>query len=425
MCRSPLWCFWSLLSVLLLACQPTLDAPISDSPTPPTTTNEETEVIELIDPEDVDLRSCSAGVNAMAFNLWRAIDDLPDNAAISPTSISLAMSMVLAGARGDTAAELASALGVEPDEETHRCWAGMLMKWEKAAESDDLELAIANRLFGHQGLPFEDDYIEFTRSFYRSALTPLNLRGQPEPSRQAINQWVEEATRERIQDLLPPRSIDSNTTLVLVNAIYLLAKWEQAFSEDRTRPGTFTRTDQTTKQVPMMHQRAQFPYAAVDGHRLLELPYGAGGLSMVILLPEAVDGLPALEERLDPALLSSWMERLHPTEVEVVLPRFTIEETSVQLVPAFRTLGVSHLFGAADLSAIIQGEPTTVSGIFHKTFVEVDEAGTEAAAATAVVVSRSAAAPSHPVFSADRPFFFLILDQQTETILFMGRVNDP
>jgi serpin B len=374
---------------------------------------------------ETEREQCIKGVNALAFALWEVLE-LPNNAAISPASISLAMSMVLAGARGQTAEELARALGVENTDDVHRCWSAALARWQTLGLQEGLDLDIANRLFGEESLAFADDYVDLTDTVYGARLTPMGLRSDPEGSRQAINRWVEQTTRERIKDLLPPPSIHELSTLVLVNAIYLLADWKEPFDKSRTADEPFRRADGTATTVPMMHRTDRLPHAAVDDLQLLELPYAGDELSMILLLPASHDGLPALERRLDAPTLHTWLERLSPTEVNLKLPRFTIEETSLELRDAFKALGVEALFAYdADLTGIVSEEPTSISAIVHKTFIAVHEEGTEAAAATAAVAFGGGAPPQPIDVHADRPFLFLIQDRATGAILFLGRVGDP
>jgi serpin B len=374
---------------------------------------------------ETDRETCIKGVNALAFALWEVLE-LPKNAAISPTSISLAMSMVLAGARGDTAEELARALGVENTDDVHRCWSATLARWQTLGLQEGLDLDIANRLFGEESLAFADEYVDLTEAMYRARLEPMSLRTDPEGSRQAINRWVEQTTRDRINDLLPPRSIHELSTLVLVNAIYLLADWKEPFDKARTADAPFHRADGTATTVPMMQRTDRLAHATVDGVQLLELPYAGEELSMILLLPASHDGLPALERRLDAPTLHTWLDRLSPTQVNLKLPRFTIEETSSELRDAFAALGVKTLFtGDSDLTGIVADEPTSISAIVHKTFIAVDEQGTEAAAATAAMAVGGAAPPQPIDVHADRPFLFLIQDRATGALVFLGRVGDP
>jgi serpin B len=386
-----------------------------------------------IRPMDLEgLRQCAAGVNAMAFNLWRALDDGHGNAALSPASISLAMSMVLAGARGETAQELSAALKLPADADTHRCWATMLERWRQVDAEQTVELRLANRLFGEQSIPFEASYLGELDGFYGAPLARVEMRARPEATRQAINRWVEERTKDRIKELMPPDSIDEDSALVLVNAVYLLAKWKHAFAPERTTQDAFTRRDGTTVIVPMMtHRDHRFAYAELDGMQILELPYTHEDLSMVLMLPSTHDGLAGLEARLDGQTLSQWIGRLRPSEVHVYLPRFTLEPATSNLVEAFKKLGVHELFKrfVADLTGIYAPqdpqERLHVEAIFHKTFIKVDEAGTEAAAATAVASPRGGGMQAKPQFRADRPFIFVIRDRSTNVVLFMGRVADP
>ncbi len=375
-------------------------------------------------PANADQELCVAGVNTLAFALWDVLE-LPTNAAISPTSISLALSMVLAGADGETADELAEALGVEATDELHQCWAATLARWE-GLNDEGITLDIANRLFAEETLSVEDSYLELTGSYYGAEAKSMNLRGDPEGSRETINTWVEEVTRDRIKDLLPEGSVHALTNLILVNALYLLADWADPFDKALTADAPFHRADGTTTTVSMMHRRNRYHYAAVDGARLVRIPYTGDELSMVIVLPDDRDGLPGVVDRLDAQTLRSWVQRLNGTEVDLKIPRFTIDETSLRLTEAFRALGVERLFTEdAELAGIIASEPTAIDAIIHKTFIKVDEEGTEAAAATAIMAVGGAPPPQPIEFHADHPFLFVLQDSATGAILFLGQVGDP
>ncbi len=404
-------------------------SPDADEPTDePTDIEEPTDAPAKLETEvddTVDTEACARAINALAFDLWATLEH-GDNAAISPASISTALSMVLAGAGGQTAQELADALHLSTDDDTHHCWAQLLESWQDFDAKDGMDFQVANRLFADQQATLRDDYQRFTERFYGAGLQAMDFRHQPDASRQEINQWVEEVTRERIQDLLPPPAVTPQTDLVLVNAIYLLGEWAHAFNPDRTEEQPFHGADGSSQEVPMMRQTEHVPYADVDGAQIVELPYAHEGLSMIFILPPEDQNLPDLMEDLDAATLDGWLDELSTTEIGLTIPRFQIDAASVDLVDAFSALGVERLFeGDADLSAIME-EQLFVNGIFHQTFVAVDEEGTEAAGATGVAAIRGAAPTPEPTqFRADRPFQFMIRDAHSGAILFLGHVGNP
>ena len=364
---------------------------------------------------------CAAGVNAMAFELWGAIDH-SDNATISPASISLAMSMILAGARGETADELAEALHLSTGDDANRCWAALLKHWDELDAPDGLDFDVANRLFVERSIDIDQDYLDLTDRFFNSGLDSMDFRGDADASRQQINRWVEDATQDRIQDLLSPGAVTDETDLVAVNAIYLLGTWADEFDPERTSDEPFHRTGGTDDEVAMMNQTNHFRYADTDAAQIVELPYDGDELSMVILLPHERDGLPDLEENLDADTLDRLLDELSRTRVDLSLPRFQLDGDPIDLIDAFRSLGVQQLFHDADLSGILDRR-LFVNSIYHQAFIDVDEKGTEAAAATAVGGIGGVSSPT--TFRADHPFLFMIRDASTGALVFMGRVGNP
>jgi serpin B len=305
-----------------------------------------------------------------------------------------------------------------------------------AAWSDDsrtaYELRVANRLFGERSYTFQEDFLALTRDRYGAALEPVDFINAADPSRLRINAWVEERTQERIQDLLPEQSIDGETRLVLTNAVYFLGTWEHQFDEAQTRDAAFHLARGRDAQVPTMHQTESFGFSQQDGVKLLEMPYRGDELAMTFLLPDARDGLPAFEQSLTVERLAQLIASLEERRVEVALPRFTIDPaTSLELKPVLQELGMRLAFErTADFTGMADppspDDRLYISKVFHKAFVKVDEVGTEAAAATAVVMARAGGMPqAPPSFTADHPFLFLIRDLRSGTILFMGRVADP
>ncbi|MCB9610972.1 MAG: serpin family protein [Sandaracinus sp.] len=369
-------------------------------------------------------------VNAFGLDLWKHVGE--GNQTISPASVAIALDMTLAGARGETADQMARVLHVEGDRDAfHAAAGGMLVRW--SASSDALTLAIANRLFGHEGFTFEAPFLALTRERYGAPLERLDFTS-PEPARVHINGWVAERTHDRIRDLIPPRGIDGQTRLVLTNAIYLLAKWEEPFQGRSTRPSPFFVNGTEERAVPTMNATGDRRFAQVDGVRVLELPYAAGNLAMLFVLPDARDGLSAVEARLDATTLDAWVAALRTQRTRVALPKFRVApEPSFALGAALQTMGMPLAFRRGEANFTAMANPSdpadrlAISEVFHKAFVDVNEEGTEAAAATAVVMARGGGMPAPPdaEWIADHPFLFFLRDTASGAVLFVGRVVEP
>jgi serpin B len=267
------------------------------------------------------------------------------------------------------------------------------------------------------------------KTLYGAGLTPLDFMRAPERARMAINGWVEQQTRDRIKDLIPEGALQPDTRVVLTNAIYFKGKWKRAFSEAATRNDTFTlSTGKTVGDVPLMSQKGAFGYLDGGSFQALELPYDANQQSMIVFLPRRVDGLAELEKTLTAARVADWLAQLNVREVDVTLPRFKVT-AEFKLKDALTDLGMPLAFspGKADFSGIATGQPLALSAVFHKAYVDVNEKGTEAAAATATTVFTTSLREPEPslVFRADHPFFFVIRDNGTGTLLFAGRLVNP
>jgi serpin B len=288
-------------------------------------------------------------------------------------------------------------------------------------------LHVANALWGQQGLPFRQEYLTDSQKHFGATLHPVDFR-QTEQARQTINRWVEEQTKDRIKDLLPRGSLDALTGLVLTNAIYFKGQWVQPFHKELTKDEPFTTADGRKAPVPLMRRGDRFRYFAGDGLQAVELPYVGDRVSMVVLLPAKADGLADLEKSLTPEKLAGWVGQLRPQPGDVLLPRFTAT-AEFELADTLEKLGMRLAFTRqADFSGILSGEPLFISKVVHKAFVDVNEEGSEAAAATGVVMTR-ASAPLNPpkpfTFRADHPFLYLIRDTATGGVLFLGRYAGP
>jgi serpin B len=371
--------------------------------------------------------------NRFGLDLYQQLRATPGNVVIAPASVTTALAMAWGGARDKTAEEMQAVLRFDrPAAETMRV-SGRLA----AALTDPsraVTFRIANRLFGEQSYRFEPAYLEATRAGYGAGLQPLDFRGAPDQARDRINGWVEQQTERRIRDLVPPGSIVRDTRLVLVNAIYFLGDWAEPFESAATQPAPFYLSRADRKDAPTMHRTAVFPFAAKDGVKVLELGYRGGSMSMLLVLPDQVDGLDAVERSLTEPKLHELAAALSSERVAVALPRFEVNPAqSLSLGETLRGLGMRRAFDAdsADFTGIAKpanpADRLYLARVFHQGFVRVDEKGTEAAAATAAIMPRAAALlPSQPKeFRADHPFLFCIRDTASGLILFLGRLADP
>ncbi|PSP55465.1 serpin family protein [Halobacteriales archaeon QS_1_67_19] len=391
-------------------------------------------------PEDALARQIRGNV-AFAFDLLEVLREQADepNLFVSPYSVSVALAMTWAGARGGTEREMADALNFALDQERlHPAFGSLEAEFERRNEdgraanvrtaSDDedagpaFEFTTANAVWGQDGYPFREAFLDLLEAYYGAGLQLVDFEGDPEAARQRINDWVAERTNDRIEDLVPKESIGELTRLVLTNAIYFRARWRHPFDEETTEPRPFRALDGTTTEVATMHQSVETQYAEIGGHQLVELPYANRQTSMVVVLP-AEGAFESFERNFSVDRLAVMLDRTEATLVDLALPTFEVE-SSFSLVEAMRALGMERAFtGSADFSGMAEGGGLSISDVVHQSFVAVDELGTEAAAATAVVVEASAPA-RRAEMTVDRPFLFYIRDRPTETPLFVGRVTD-
>jgi serpin B len=363
--------------------------------------------------------------NHFALALWPKAG--AGNVALSPASIATALTITWGGAKGETAAQMQKVLGLEGEPDI------LLSRWGNLYKSlKSPTLKMANRLYGEKSFNIDTTYFTIVRHAFDVWIEPIEFAADPDGSRTKINTWVAGETEQRIKDLLPPRSIVADTRLVIVNAIYFLADWAQPFDANLTQPRDFFVGGATAKPVPTMSQTSSFSYANSEGASLVELPYKDKRTSMYLLVPDARDGLPALETKLEPTL-KSLQSKLASQRVALSLPRFTIDPpASIDLAKALQELGIVDAFdrGKADFSNIAKPKTSadrlSISAVFHKAFVKVDEKGTEAAAATAVTMPRAGGMPPKATeLRVDHPFLFVIADKPSGLILFIGRVVDP
>jgi len=371
------------------------------------------------------------GNSAFAFELYQALKGEEGNLFYSPYSISLALAMTYAGARNETAEQMADTLQfILEQERLHPAfnWLDVeLASRGEGAEGQDGEefrLNIVNAIWGQKDYSFLSAFLDVLAENYGAGLRILDFITETEASRLAINQWVSDQTEGRIEDLIPQGAIDALTRLVLTNAIYFNAAWEYPFDEDMTADGPFYLLDGGQVTVPMMKQTESFGYTEGEGYQAVELLYDGGELSMVVLLPEAGQ-FEAFEEGLQAQQVCNIISGLQPTEVALTMPQFEFD-SEFSLKDTLAGMGMPIAFSSgADFSGMTGNPELFISDVVHKAFVAVDEAGTEAAAATAVIMKLTAV-PDPPVeVTLDRPFIFLIRDIETGTILFVGRVMNP
>ncbi len=363
-----------------------------------------------------------AGNNAFAVDLYRELaGSETGNLFLSPFSISTAFAMVYGGARGQTADEIADVLHFSGQDQLHPCYHALLQSIDRGTAFGGYRLDTANRLWGDHHYTYVQDFLDLTRTRYEAELERLDF-SDGEGSRQIINTWVEDQTEGRIEDLLPEHSIDRGTVMVLTNAIYFKGNWEIQFDPEETADAYFYRGPDDPVTVPTMHRFDEdVLYGEAAGLKILELPYTGRDLSMFVLLPDAADGLPALETQLTPENLAAWTSTTAAVEADVTLPRFEFT-WDVTLNEPLIEMGMPTPFSmGADFTGIMADGGIFISLAIHKAFVKVDEVGTEAAAATAIILERGA----NTTFHANHPFLFLIRDNVTGSVLFLGRVEDP
>lgn len=377
-----------------------------------------------------DQAALVADTTAFGLDLYAKLGAVPGNVFFSPYSISTALALAMAGARGATAEEMAGALRLRlPPASVHGAFARLTSDLRSADRPRRSELHTANAVWLRQHYSFGADFLQAARESYQAAAQAVDFQGAPDAARRTINAWVERETRHRIKDLLPERAVTVDTVLVLTNAVYFKGGWHHTFAKGRTTPGDFSLGDREgrRRQVPLMHQETQFRHLDGDDFQAIELPYDAGEMSMIVLLPRRVDGLADLERTITPARLAEWLAGMSPTRVALTLPRFKFT-VGVDLKAPLMNLGMRLAFSVddADFSGMVPRRRVWLSAAVHKADVDVTEAGTEAAAATGVAAEALSAKPRPAaVFRADHPFFFVIRDHRTAAWLFAGRLADP
>lgn len=358
-------------------------------------------------------------INRLAIDLYRETALREGNLFLSPYSISTALAMVYAGARGETAEQMNNTLHFSGPRVTHPAFSN-LRKQLNAAHKGPIQLNIANSLWLQNDYTFLPNYVRLTQTSYKGVIGTVDFKNGPNRARQQINNWIETQTNHKIQDLLHEGAVSPQTRLVLANAIYFEGDWAKQFKKWATRKTDFAIQPSKTVRVPMMRLKDDFNLAWTDDFQALELPYDGDALSMIILLPTEIDGLPALENKLTPTFLRNLP--FIKQEVEVGLPRFKFAQ-KLELNETLAGMGMPLAFSdQADFSGMNGTKKLNIGTVVHQAFIEVNEKGTKAAAATAVHMNLYCAVST---FIADHPFLFLIRENSTGTILFLGRVIDP
>ena len=404
-----------------------------------------------VQPSNEDVQQVARASNTFAWALYaRLVEGSGKNVFFSPSSLHTALAMTYAGAQGRTAEQMQAALSLPTDQHfqhieqeqprargtkivdvpwpqahLHRAY-GDLLAALRADEETPHELRTANALWGQKGYPWRAEFLKTTQDNYGAGLEEADFKADTEAARKTINAWVEKQTKDKIKDLLAPGALDSLTRLVLTNAVYFKGSWAKPFKEDWTRDEPFKLAADKTVTAAMMHQTDRFPYAQTDLAQILSLPYAGDEVSMIVFLPKAVDGLADVEAWLAEAGPDEALGELREMKLDVALPKFTMTWMA-QLNEPLAAMGMTDAFTsrAADFSGMSErakDDGLHISAVIHKAFVDVNEEGTEAAAATAVAIATTSIPPS---FRADHPFAFIIRHNTTGAILFVGRVLNP
>lgn len=357
-----------------------------------------------------------------------AFETAGSNLFFSPFSIQVALAMCARGAKGNTRQEMAELIGAPlADKDQDKLYHDLIRHINGDGSDRGFQLVTANALWGQDGSDFHVDYLKAVADHYDGAFNVVDYINKPDEAVRTINAWVVEKTKEKIRDLIARDAIDEETRLILTNAIYFKGKWEEEFKKENTKKEDFSTADLSTTKVDMMHTKGDYDYYEGDGYQVIDMPYKGEQLSMMVVLPKSAAGLGAMEVRWhEEGLYSHVLEEMSSEKVVLSLPRFKLE-TEFKLKPVLKALGADLAFSDhADFSAIGK-EALKIAEVIHKAFVEVNEEGTEAAAATAVVMMRctSARMSQTKIFNADHPFLFFIRDRNTNTVLFSGHVTNP
>ncbi len=372
------------------------------------------------------------GNTAFTLDLYNTLNGHGGNLILSPFSLSMALGMTYAGVRGESASQMKNVLHFDLEQDRlHPAFKNLIDNLFDRQKPSENELKIANALWCQKGIKLEPSFLDLVNTCYRAPLKQVDFKSSPDVALRTINNWIRHETGERIEELIPSGMINSDTDLVLGNAIYFKGKWAIPFNKRLTQEATFILGYRKTVPVQMMHQTGEYGFLETPELKILELPYLGDELSMILFLPNQLNGLSAIEKLLTTANIKKWLSNIHQREVELYLPKFNVL-SAFRLDEMLKSLGMTDLFkkSGANFSGMLQGSdvegPIHLQAIIHKAFVGVDEVGTEATAFSAVTVAvECMSIDESVVFRADHPFIFLIRDKLTETILFFGRVTNP
>ena len=373
-----------------------------------------------------DAKALVEGGNRFAIDLYKALAAEKGNVVCSPYSVSAALAMTYAGARGDTAAEMAKVLGfAQLGDRVHPAQADLAQRLKGDPAKGQPEFSVANALWGQRGYGLKPEFLALTQASYGAGLREVDYVADTAGARKTVNGWVGDQTKGKIPELIPDGVLGSDTRLVLTNAIYFKGSWLNEFLTKDTTDGQFRVTPTETVLVRMMSRSAQAAFFEGDGVKVVRLPYRGEAKSMLLVVPDDVAGLAAVEGKLTAGLVAKWQAGLHVGEVALTLPKFKATGKS-QLGEALKRMGMPLAFdrAKADFSGMTDRERLHIAAVIHEAVVEVDEQGTVAAAATAVVMAGDSARRVIEI-RADRPFLFLIVDDATQAILFAGRLAKP
>lgn len=373
------------------------------------------------------------------FGLYKGLAATPGNLFFSPYSVAAALSLAHAGAAGATRKELETTLGQADPVETYGALGRELarrseptqreknsLQWMKDAPADTFgcHLSVANAMWRQSGYPVEAAFVDTLKNRLGAEVREADFQRAPAEAVKAVNAWAAQATRDKIRDVLTERQLDPQTRVILANAIYFKARWEHEFSEGVTRPAPFRLLDGTRVHVPTMHDMGYRPTSRDGNLHALQLPYTGGAVAMIVLLPDA-GTLEQAERELDGARLERLIQSMKNQQTELAVPKFRVE-SSFLLKTSLQALGLATAFTPrADFSRVSKEPGFALTEVIHKTFVDVNEKGTEAAAVTVPMAAGSAPPRKVVEFRVDRPFLFVIRDLPTKTTLFMGRLVDP
>ena len=377
--------------------------------------------------EVVDKTPVVQGNTEFALSLYAQLHSQQGNLFFSPLSLSTALAMTYGGARGQTAEQMATVLHFPAEQQQlPPVFATLSKDLHADSETPGYQLHVANALWGQKGYRFRQDFLSTTKTYYGAGLNEVDFQTAAEETRKTINAWVEQQTKDKIKDLIPLGALNELTRLVLTNAIYFKGDWLLPFMKSLTKEEDFKVATDRQVTVPMLHQTGFFKYFDGGNFQALELPYVGNKLSMVVFLPKKVDGLAEFEQSLTAQNLMKWLPQLQQHEVVVTLPKFRVT-AEFTLNKTLSSMGMPLAFSphAADFSGMSEEKDLYLSAVIHKAYVDVNEEGTEAAAATGIEMRTMSAGPPPSTFHADHPFVFLIRDNSSGSLLFLGRLVQP